>query len=394
MKQYNIMDTQYINIKEIDQNKGQIAGLPANPRQWTRDDVERLAKSIEETPELLEARPLIAVPHDGKYIVLGGNLRLAALKHLGRKDVPVYVLPEDTPIDKQKEIAVKDNGAFGAWDFDMLANEWDDLPLLDWGVPSWDAQPEKETTDAQEDDFDENEQEIQARCKLGDIWQLGDHRLMCGDATSREDVQKLRDGKGASLALPDPPYGINVVGKNGTMGGGDLCEKGIYAPIIGDNTTDTARENFNIIKELSTRLIIFGGNYFFDFLPPSSSWIIWDKKGNFESNNYADGEMAWCRFKTPIRIYKQIWRGLIKEGEHEKRLHPTQKPVNMLSSILADFSNDGETILDCFGGSGSTLIACEQLNRRCFMMELDPHYCDVIIARWEKLTGREGVKIN
>ena len=122
LKQYNIMDTQYINIKEIDQNKGQIAGLPANPRQWTRDDVERLAKSIEETPELLEARPLIAMPHDGKYIVLGGNLRLAALKRLGRKEAPVYVLPEDTPIDKQKEIVVKDNGSFGEWDYDVLAD--------------------------------------------------------------------------------------------------------------------------------------------------------------------------------------------------------------------------------------------------------------------------------
>lgn len=144
------METQQIKINQIDQNKGQIAGLPANPRQWTRDDVERLAKSIEETPELLEARPLIAVPHDGKYIVLGGNLRLAALKRLGRKETPVYVLPEDTPIDKQKEIVVKDNGAFGAWDFDMLANEWDDLPLLDWGVPAW----ERNDDDKMPDDLD------------------------------------------------------------------------------------------------------------------------------------------------------------------------------------------------------------------------------------------------
>lgn len=145
------METRQIKINQIDQNKGQIAGLPANPRQWTRDDVERLAKSIEETPELLEARPLIAVPHDGKYIVLGGNLRLAALKRLGRKEAPVYVLPEDTPIDKQKEIVVKDNGAFGAWDFDMLANEWDDLPLLDWGVPAWDVEQEVEKAEKDEE---------------------------------------------------------------------------------------------------------------------------------------------------------------------------------------------------------------------------------------------------
>lgn len=134
-----IMEAQEININKIVQNKGQIVGLPANPRQWTKADVERLAASIEETPELLEARPLIALQQDDRFIVLGGNLRLAALKHLGRKTAPVFVIPEDTPIEKQKEIVIKDNGAFGAWDFDMLANEWDDLPLTDWGVPTWDS---------------------------------------------------------------------------------------------------------------------------------------------------------------------------------------------------------------------------------------------------------------
>ena len=143
-----IMEVQEININKIVQNKGQIVGLPANPRQWTKADVERLAASIEETPELLEARPLIALQQDDRFIVLGGNLRLAALKHLGRKTAPVYVIPEDTPIEKQKEIVIKDNGAFGAWDFDMLANEWDDLPLTDWGVPTWENdQPDDEIPD-------------------------------------------------------------------------------------------------------------------------------------------------------------------------------------------------------------------------------------------------------
>lgn len=131
------MEVQEIKISKIIQNKGQIVGLPSNPRQWTKADVERLAASIEETPELLDARPLIALQQDDRFVVLGGNLRLAALKHLGRKTAPVYVIPEDTPIEKQKEIVIKDNGAFGAWDFDMLANEWDDLPLTDWGVPTW-----------------------------------------------------------------------------------------------------------------------------------------------------------------------------------------------------------------------------------------------------------------
>lgn len=142
------MEVQEIKIGKIVQNKGQIVGLPSNPRQWTKADVERLAASIEETPELLDARPLIALQQDDCFVVLGGNLRLAALKHLGRKTAPVYVIPEDTPIEKQKEIVIKDNGAFGAWDFDMLGNEWDDLPLTDWGVPTWENdQPDDEIPD-------------------------------------------------------------------------------------------------------------------------------------------------------------------------------------------------------------------------------------------------------
>ena len=159
------METTKIDIKKIAQNTGQIAGLPANPRQWKKADVERLAKSIEETPELLEARPIIVMPHDGKYIVLGGNLRLAALKHLGWKDVPVYVLPEDTPIDKQKEIVIKDNGSFGEWDYDELANQWDDLPLADWGVSVWDTEQE----DISADEIERKKREFEERMKAGEI---------------------------------------------------------------------------------------------------------------------------------------------------------------------------------------------------------------------------------
>lgn len=182
-----------LKISQLAQNKGQIAGLPANPRQWQKADVERLAQSIEETPELLDARPLIVIQQDDKYIVLGGNLRLAALKHLGRKTAPVYILPEDTPTDKQKEIVIKDNGSFGEWDYDVLANEWDDLPLTDWGVPSWETETE-EVANVTEDDFDEEQDEIHVRCQKGDIWQLGDHRLMCGDSTDLETVKLLMGG--------------------------------------------------------------------------------------------------------------------------------------------------------------------------------------------------------
>lgn len=133
------MENRKINISDISENKGQIPGLPANPRQWSKADMENLEKSIKETPELLEARGCIVFPFEGKYVVLGGNMRLVACRNIGMKEIPCIVLPEDMPVDKLKEIVIKDNGSFGQWDFDALANEWDDLALSDWGINmSWD----------------------------------------------------------------------------------------------------------------------------------------------------------------------------------------------------------------------------------------------------------------
>lgn len=132
---------------------------------------------------------------------------------------------------------------------------------------------------------------------------------------------------------------------------------------------------------------MWGGNYFTNFLPFSDGWIIWDKRVDSPSNNFADGEMAWCSFHTRVRIYHHLWMGMIQEGEREKRVHPTQKPVKMISEVLKDYTKEKDSILDGFGGSGSTLIACEQLNRKCYMCELDPRYIDVIIKRYVNLKG-------
>lgn len=129
----------YLPIESVEQNTGQIEGLPSNPRQWTQTDINRLAKSLEETPELFEARPLIVYPHADKYVILGGNLRYEGAKKNGMQDVPAHILDAELDIDKLKEIVIKDNGSFGEWDMDMLANEWDDLPLREWGIdmPDW-----------------------------------------------------------------------------------------------------------------------------------------------------------------------------------------------------------------------------------------------------------------
>lgn len=133
------MEIKRIRLTDLEQNKGQVKGLPSNPRQWGKGELDDLVKSLRETPELLEARGLIVWPYGGKYIILGGNMRFSALREMNAVDAPCMVMPEDTPMEKLREIVIKDNGSFGSWDYDMLANEWDDLPLADWGVPAWDT---------------------------------------------------------------------------------------------------------------------------------------------------------------------------------------------------------------------------------------------------------------
>ena len=308
------------------------------------------------------------------------------------------IIASDLTDEQIKALRLADNkvGELAEWDEALLNIELDeilDLDMSDFGFLDEELEEITEK-EVEEDDYEEPE-DLEPKAKLGDIYQLGRHRLMCGDSTSIDNMDKLFDGNTIDLVLSDPPYGISVVGDNGKVGSDNLAKNGIYMPVKGDETTDTTKEFYNacVSKDID-KYILFGGNYFIDFLPFSDSWIIWDKRGDMASNNFADGEMAWCSFHTPVRIYKQVWSGMIKEGEHEKRVHPTQKPIRMLCDILKDFSKDNDNIFDGFGGSGSTLIACEQTNRNCYMIEYEPHYVDVIIARWEQFTGQKAVLLN
>ena len=189
-----------IPLSLLDFNTGQIPGLPANPREWTDHELKRLAKSLKETPELAEARGCIVVPFGSRFVVLGGNLRLAAAKHLKWPDIMCAVIPEDTPVAKLKEIVLKDNSSFGSWDLSMLRADWSDVDFGDWGINvTWDTAgptPDASVSEREvvEDDFDADKDTVPTRCKRGDIWQLGDHRLMCGDSTKVDDVQMLMGG--------------------------------------------------------------------------------------------------------------------------------------------------------------------------------------------------------
>lgn len=237
--------------------------------------------------------------------------------------------------------------------------------------------------------------------KLGDIYQLGDHRVMCGDST--KDLPKLINGITVDLLLTDPPYGIDVVnvkgetgggGKLGFTGGGGIVKARKWKAIIGDNEEYDPQ----FLLQLSKTQIIFGANHFANKLPNNSKWIVWDKKTEGKSgghtDTFSDVELAWTNIKgKSTKIYRFLWSGLIREGnrneELKERVHPTQKPVGLLINIIKDYSKENDIILDPYLGSGSTLIACEQTNIICYGMELDPGYVDVIVKRWENFTGKK-----
>jgi DNA modification methylase len=318
-------------------------------------------------------------------------MRLKACIEAGLTEVPIIKASSLTP-EQQKEFIIKDNVGFGEWEWDVLANEWDVEKLTDWGldIPDYEAK----VLEAEEDDFEVPET-VQTDIVLGDLFEIGEHRLLCGDSTDSDQVAKLMNGQKADMVFTDPPYGIKVV--KSEMVGADfgIAKKGKYSEVIADDTTDTAKEFYQTCISLGfNNFIIWGGNYFTDFLPFSDSWLIWNKRaGTGIRNTFADGEMAWCSFHTPIRIYGQLWNGMIREGEKEKRMHPTQKPIRMLSEIIKDHIK-GNFIYDGFLGSGSTMVAAHQLNRKCYGMELDPKYCQVIIDRMRKLEPSLIIKKN
>ena len=218
-----------------------------------------------------------------------------------------------------------------------------------------------------------------------EIITLGKHRLMCGDATSREDVMRLVDGETVDLVLTDPPYGISVVdAKTKTIGG----QGRKYAPVIGDNGTAMMREHYHIARTICNRQIIWGGQNFTEFLPPSCGWLFWDKEKGTDKLSFSDGELAYTNFMRRIKKYVQKWNGTHgKNNPLNGYYHPTQKPVELHAKILEDFTQPGNVILDCFGGSGTTLIASEITGRKCLMMEISPEYCEIIRERYERQTA-------
>ena len=367
---------------------------PNNPRAIRKDQLNKLVKSLQEFPEMLEARPIV-IDKDGT--VLGGNMRLKAAQLAGLEEVPVYVREWDE--DKDGQFIIKDNVSFGEWDQDMLANEWEPEQLDEWGLNiDWDEPEETEgLTDA--DDVPEVPEE--ATTKPGDVWLLGEHRLLCGDSTKAEDVERLMDGNKADMVFTDPPYALfgNSTG---------------VAGITDDNMV---RPFFRGIMEMLKRNAKTYAHIYMccdwhsafsieacarEVELQSKNMCIWDKgDGGVGSMFQQCYEIVWFfdnspTNKTTMRTVKagvrtvngkpNIWRFPRVKGD---KMHNAQKPVDMIVVPIGAGSDHGESVLDLFCGSGSTLIAAEKTNRKCYGMEMDPKYCDVIVKRWEDFTGKK-----
>ncbi len=385
------MKTEQVSISEVKPN-------PNNPRIIKDDKFAKLVQSIKDFPKMLEIRPIVV---NSDMIVLGGNMRLKACKEAGLKKVHIIKADELTE-EQQREFIIKDNVSGGEWDWEMLANEWDVEQLDAWGldVPDFTA----EEIEAEEDDFDA-EPPINPITVLGDLYEIGEHRLLCGDSTDSDQVAKLMNGEKADMVFTDPPYSIT------TQGGG----------VLQKHFTKTAERIKDIVdfkpqEWLQTLPLYFNGNMnTFIFCNKD---LIPDYLNFAKENNYNFNILVWCKKQVvPFTgghhysdieyiIYlskKPIFNNGLKGVEYRKYFvldnekskdHPTIKPLEIISNEIQIASNKNGIVAECFTGSGSTMVAAHQLKRKCYGMELDPKYCDVIVKRMIALDPKLTIKLN
>lgn len=403
-----------MKVEYIDIDKLKLAEY--NPRKLLGPDDEAFKNILNSIDSYGMVEPIIV---NDDFTVIGGHQRINVLKHMGWAHVPCNIVKLDKVKEKQLNLAL--NKISGDWDEEKLYKILDDLKDEDFSnfgfsedefkkleddFKDLDNNENKEgsssgnesydTDDDVIDDSDIENAENYPASKIGDLFILGNHLLMCGDSTDYKCIDKLIstfDRKiDDTLIFMDPPYGIKVVGNDKQIGESKIAKIQEYEDVIGDETTETAENNYRLLHNLGfDNFIIFGGNYFLDFLKFDKSWIIWDKRGGMNSNDFGDGEIALSSLKHPIRIFKHVWSGMIQEGEREKRYHPTQKPIELIRNILNMFyeKNKFKYVIDFFGGSGSTLLASEKMNISSATMEMSPAYCDIIIKRYIKLKNGE-----
>ena len=372
--------------------------LDGNPR---KGNVEAVKKSYE---KFGQRKPIVATK-DGE--VISGNHQLAAAKELGWNKIAVVFTNDDELTAKAFALADNRTADLGTYDDDLLADMLgsvsSDLELLE--ATSFDEKDLMALVKKQEVIEDNAPAIRQTEIKLGQKYKLGNHTLVCGDATNKEHIYYLITDNVIDMVFTDPPYGMFLdtdytkmkgeINKNSKTISGNK-----YKKIIGDNDDFKPELITTIFENIDCKeIFIWGADYFSDFIlnKNDGSWFVWDKRvhESLDKRFGSSFELCWSKAKHKRDIVRVMWAGAFSEKDFDKkRHHPTQKPIKLSSWFIDKYSKENQNIVDIYGGSGSTLIACEQLERNCFIMELDPEYCQVIIDRWEKFTGQKAELID
>ena len=353
-----------MKIEEIEISK--LKPATYNPRQISTKQYNDLKKSIERFG-LVD--PIIV---NKDNTVIGGHQRLKIIKSLGEKTIGCIVL--DLNKEKEKELNIRLNKNTGDFDMDILANEFDIDNLVDWGFKhiDLDINIDKITEGNTEDDHIPEVKE--SRVKLGDVWQLGKHRLMCGDSTKESDVEKLMNGQKADMVFTDPPYGMNLDTNYKDIYKNSIAEVKNQKKVIGDDKQFDPTFILNYFKDTKEQFW-WGFDYYMNLLHTGGVYV-WDKVcESMEGRIGNEFELCWSKQKHKKEIIHIKWAGFIGlEKDDGKRIHPTQKPIRLCTHFIKKFSKKENKIIDLFLGSGSTLIACEKTKRICYGMELDTKY--------------------
>ncbi len=376
--------------------------LDRNPRTIRDDDFKKLVQSIEANPDYFEARPLILSDRTGELVIIAGNQRYRAAKELKLKEVPTFLI-KDLTEEREKEIIIRDNVSNGQWDFDLLANEWDVDQLEEWGldIPNFEVD---EVLEAEEDDFDATPSE-EPITVLGDLYEIGEHRLLCGDSTQTDTFEKLMQGEFADMVVTDPPYNVAYEGKtkdaltieNDSMGNDDFYKflYDFYTAL----TTAVKKGGAIYVWHASSEIINFGKAMV------DAGWLlkqqlIWVKNSMVMGRQDYQWKHEPCLYGwlagDSHKWHSDRKQTTVIEFDRPNRNgeHPTMKPIGLFAYQIGNSSKVGDIVIDAFGGSGTTMVACEQMKRKARVIEYDPKYCDVIVKRMIKLDDTLTVKRN
>lgn len=399
-----------MNDSPLKQNKiVPLDKLTAHPRNYRSHPEAQVSKLVSSLVRFGQGRSIVVQDGPQGYLIVAGHGIVEAAKKLQYTELRADILPADWAPEQISGYLIADNlHSQDAQDdesllaellqeqqnagFDLASLGTDDESLRQMLESLGDEYLRGNESEDEEDDFDEEPDEEQTRVKLGDVWKLGRHTIACLSSTDEETYKKLLKNVDVKFVWADPPYGISLLEKRGSIGNSRA-----YNPVLNDGDTDIAIKSYKLSSKLFPHSVQvwWGANYYSDALPPSSCWVVWDK--DHHGMTFADAELAWVNQSEPTRCFRHAWSGAHRDSERdEKRVHPTQKPCALFCWCAERYGKSGDVIFDPFLGSGISVIGAEMLNddRVVIGCELSPEYVDIVIRRWEAHTNQQAVLLN